>query len=264
MTEGPDAAVLVEQRGDVRWLTLNRPDRRNALDVALIAALDEQITAADEDPGTAVVAVAGAGPTFCAGGDFHQFLQLDQVGTHPVGFLEQVSRCFTRITAAATPWVAVLHGHAVAGGLELALACDLVVAADTTLIGDGHLRHRLLPAGGSSVRLPAAVGHGLARRLLLTGELIPATDFAACGWIDQIVPESDLEDTAMRVCRQLAGIAGPAQSALKGLLHRITGVEPTLALQAELDAFAENWTTQPVSTALEAFLSARTTPEGAP
>jgi enoyl-CoA hydratase len=252
------APLLVEQRGDVRWLTLNRPDRRNALDVALIAELDEQITAADDDPGTAVVAVAGAGRSFCAGGDFRQFLQLDREGTHPVRFLEDVSRCFTRITAAATPWVAVLHGHAVAGGLELALACDLVVAADTTLIGDGHLRHGLLPAGGSSVRLPEAVGRGLARRLLLTGELLPATAFALSGWIDRIVPECELEPTAMQVCRQLADAAGPTQSSLKGLLHRITGVEPAPALQAELDAFAENWTTQPVSNDLEAFLSART------
>jgi enoyl-CoA hydratase len=251
--------VLVEQRGDVRWLTLNRPARRNALDAGLIAALDEQVTAADADPGTAVVAVAGAGPSFCAGGDFHQFLALDRAGTHPVRFLEDVSACFTRITAAVTPWVAVLHGHAVAGGLELALACDLVIAADTTLIGDGHLRHGLLPAGGSSVRLPAAVGHSLARRLLLTGELLPATAFTASGWLDQVVPESQLQDTAMAVCRQLAATAGPTQSALKGLLHRITGMEPAPALRAELDAFADNWTTRPVSTALESFLAARST-----
>lgn len=251
-------SVLVEQRGDVRWLTLNRPDRRNALDIALVAALDEQVTAADADPGTAVVAVAGAGPSFCAGGDFHQFLALDREGTHPVRFLEDVSACFTRIAAATTPWVAVLHGHAVAGGLELALACDLVVAADTTLIGDGHLRHGLLPAGGSSVRLPAAVGHGLARRLLLTGELLPAPAFAAGGWLDRVVPEAELEDTAMQVCRQLAEAAGPAQSALKGLLHRIAGTEPEPALRAELDAFAENWSTRPVAAALEAFLTPRT------
>jgi enoyl-CoA hydratase/carnithine racemase len=133
-----------------------------------------------------------------------------------------------------------------------------VVAADTTLIGDGHLRHTLLPAAGSSVRLPAAVGHSLARRLLLTGELLPATDFAATGWLDRIVPESELGASAMDVCRQLAARAGPTQSALKSLLHRIDGADPAIALQAELDTFADNWTTQPVSTALEAFLTART------
>jgi enoyl-CoA hydratase len=94
--------------------------------------------------------------------------------------------------------------------------------------------------------------------MLLTGELLPAPAFAASGWLDRVVPETELEDTAMQVCRQLAATAGPAQSSLKGLLHRITGAEPAVALRAELDTFADNWTTQPVSAALEAFLSART------
>ncbi|WP_225858629.1 enoyl-CoA hydratase/isomerase family protein [Streptomyces albicerus] len=155
--------LLVEQRGTVRWLLLNRPERRNALDITLIEALDKQITSAEANPGTAVIAVAGRGPSFCAGRDFHQFLELHERGDNPVDFLADVSACFSRIAASPKPWVAVVHGHAVAGGLELALACD-VVAADTTLIGDGHLNRRLVPAGGSSVRLPGAVGRGLRRR----------------------------------------------------------------------------------------------------
>ncbi|MDX3246357.1 enoyl-CoA hydratase/isomerase family protein [Streptomyces sp. ME18-1-4] len=116
----------------------------------LIEALDKQITSAEADPGTAVVAVADRGPSFCAGGDFHQFLQLHDRGDNPVGFLTDVSACFSRIAASPKPWVAVLHGHAVAGGLELALACDVVVAADNTLIGDGHLKRRLARAGQAS------------------------------------------------------------------------------------------------------------------
>ncbi|WP_220096473.1 enoyl-CoA hydratase/isomerase family protein [Streptomyces cyaneus] len=94
----------------------------------------------------------------------HQFLELHERGYNPVDFLADVSARFSRIAACPKPWVAVVHGHAVAGGLELALACDVVVAVDTTLIGDGHLNRRLVPAGGSSVRLPGAVGRGLRRR----------------------------------------------------------------------------------------------------
>jgi enoyl-CoA hydratase len=156
--------LLVEQRGTVRWLLLNRLERRNALDITLIEALDKQITSAEADPGTAVIAVAGRGPSFCADGDFHQFLELHERGDNPVDFLADVSARFSRIAASLKPWVAVVHGHAVAGGLELALACDVVVAVDTTLIGDGHLNRRLVPAGGSCVRLPGAVGRGLRRR----------------------------------------------------------------------------------------------------
>lgn len=246
--------LLVEQRGAVRWLRLNRPERRNALDVTLIEALDKQITSAEADPATAVVAVAGTGPSFCAGGDFHQFLDLHDRGENPVGFLTEVSACFGRIAAATKPWVAVLHGHAVAGGLELALACDVVVAADTTLIGDGHLARRLVPAGGSSVRLPGAVGRGLARWLLLTGELLPATAFAGTGWLRAIVPEADLPATADRICRQLAGRSSPAQHRLKTLLHRIDGVASEAALREELATFAGNWPASSVADALRAFL----------
>jgi enoyl-CoA hydratase len=254
--------LLVQQRGNVRWLLLNRPERRNALDITLIEALDKQITSAEADPGTAVIAVAGNGPSFCAGGDFHQFLELHDQGNHPVDFLTDLSACFSRIAASPKPWVAVLHGHAVAGGLELALACDVVVAADTTLIGDGHLNRRLLPAGGSSVRLPGAVGRGLSRWLLLTGELLPATAFAGTGWIRAIVPEADLDTTATRICRQLAEPNSATQQRLKTLLLRIDGVAPEHALREELAAFADNWTAGSAPDALRTFLASRTTKAG--
>jgi enoyl-CoA hydratase len=251
------APLLVEQRGQVRWLRLNRPDQRNALDAELISALNKQITVAETDPETAVVAVSGNGPSFCAGGDFRQFLKLHQQGRNPVEFLNDVSACFSRIEASPVPWIAALHGHVVAGGLELALVCDVVVAADSTLIGDGHLNHRLTPAGGSSVRLTGAVGRGLARRLLLTGELLPASDFAHTGWIQSIVPETDLDATAMRLAHLLASRHSPAQRELKTLLHRIQGLTPEMALRAELASFADNWTTSSVADALTAFLHAR-------
>ncbi|KOX12659.1 enoyl-CoA hydratase/isomerase family protein [Nocardiopsis sp. NRRL B-16309] len=250
--------LLVEQCGTVRWLLLNRPERRNALDATLIAALDQQITSAEDDPGTAVIAVAGQGPSFCAGGDFQQFLELHERGENPVDFLADVSACFDRIAASPKPWVAVLHGHTVAGGLELALACDVVVAAETTLIGDGHLKRRLVPAAGSSVRLPDAVGRGLSRWLLLTGELLPATAFAHTGWIGAIVPEADLDATATRICRQLADRSGPAQQRLKTLLHRIDGLTPEDALRAELAIFADNWSASSVADALRDFLAPNT------
>lgn len=203
--------------------------------------------------------MAGNGPSFCAGGDFHQFLELHERGANPVCFLTDVSACFSRIAASPKPWVAVLHGHAVAGGLELALACDVVVAADTTLIGDGHLKRRLVPAGGSSVRLPAAVGRGLSRWLLLTGELLPATAFAHTGWIQAVVPAAELAATATRICRQLADQSSPAQQRLKTLLHRIDGIAPEQALREELATFADNWPASSVADALRAFLAPHST-----
>lgn len=257
MTDVGFGCLQVEQLGPIRWLRLNRPAARNALNAELIAALAAQVTDAEADPQTAVVAIAGNGSSFCAGGDFRHFLELHDRGDNPADFLATVSDCFARIEASPIPWVAVLHGHAVAGGLELALACDVVVAADNTLIGDGHLNNQLLPAGGSSVRLPRAVGHGLSRWLLLTGELLPAGEFADTGWIRRVVPEHELTATADALCAQLAAAASPAQGALKTLLHRIQEAPPAKALKDELDAFAENWSTGGPPDALRTFLNNR-------
>nr|WP_238391655.1 MULTISPECIES: enoyl-CoA hydratase/isomerase family protein [unclassified Mycolicibacterium] len=248
---------MVEQRGRARWLRLNRPRQRNALNAGLISALDQQITLAETDTNTAVVVVSANGPSFCAGGDFRDFLASHAQGRNPVEFLTDVSACFSRIEASPVPWVAVLHGHVVAGGLELALVCDVVIAADTALIGDGHVNNRLTPAGGSSVRLPTAVGRGLARRLLLTGELLPARDFANSGWIHSIVPESDLDAEAMRIADILADAYSPTQREIKALLHQIQGLPPEAALRAELSAFAENWSTNSVAETLQRFLDNR-------
>jgi enoyl-CoA hydratase/carnithine racemase len=175
--------VLVEQSGPVRWLYLNRPERRNALTPTLISTLATELTDAMNDAETGAVVIAGRGASFCSGADLHHLLTLFESGREPLDFLASIWECFTRIEMAAKPVVAAVHGHAVAGGLELALACDVVVAQAGTLIGDGHVRHGLLPGGGASWRLPRKVGEPLARWLMLTGELLPAERFAACGFV---------------------------------------------------------------------------------
>ena len=172
-------------------------------------------TDAEQHPPTRCVVLAGAGPSFCAGADLQHFLsQHAQVGS-PIAFLRQVSALITRFEASPLPIVAALHGHAVAGGLELALACDVAVAAESTLIGDGHIRNNLLPAGGSSVRLPRKVGDAMARWLALTGQLVPARRLADAGWLHAVVPDDQLSSTVATVAMSLAESSGPAQSAFK-------------------------------------------------
>jgi enoyl-CoA hydratase/carnithine racemase len=247
----------VEQRQRVRWLWLNRPERRNALDEALIEAFDGAIGDAERDPGTDVLVIAGTGPSFCAGADLEALLAYAEAGRSPLGFLERVSATFSRLERSPLPVVAALHGHAVAGGLELALAADVVVAAGSTLIGDGHLRNGLVPGGGSSVRLPRKVGAGKARWLLLTGELVPAAALAGEGWLHSLVPDHRLQDVADQLAGRLAEAAGPSQSLLKGLLAEIDGEPPEAALRRELEVIDENWDAQAIAARLRAFLAGR-------
>jgi enoyl-CoA hydratase/carnithine racemase len=261
--------VLVRQDADIRWIRLNRPGRRNALNPDLVAALDEAITAAIADPRTSVVVIAGEGPSFCAGADLRYLRGLADDGQDPLPFLTEIADCFTRIERAQKPVIAAVHGHAVAGGLELALACDVVIAQAGTLIGDGHIRHGLLPAGGSSVRLPRKVGEPLARWLILTGELLPAETFTASGFIHQVVAAHQFTPAVTAVAARLRARAGVAQASAKQLLtdhlHRDGNTDRDAGLIRERKAFAANWHRNDNVSALTRFTE-RGTPaqEGSP
>jgi enoyl-CoA hydratase len=246
--------LRVEQHGPVRWLILNRPNRRNAINDELISALLHQAESVDEDPATSVVVIAGEGPSFCAGGDFQHFLSVDQEGKI-MDFLSRISACLTRIESSPKPWVAAVHGHAIAGGLEIALVCDVVIAAADTLIGDGHINNGLIPGAGSSVRLERAIGKGWARWLHLSGELQLAQDLLPTGWIREVVPFDELRARAQKVAEQLASQNSQVQQSFKQLLNAQAALGANL--QRELDAFEANWVQNDVPSALRAFLAQR-------
>jgi enoyl-CoA hydratase len=249
VTDGP---LLVSQRDDTRWLRLNRPERRNALNPALVAALDAAIADAAADPRTRVVVIAGEGPSFCAGADLSHLKTVAEDGNDPRAFLSTVSHCFTRLERCPKPVVAAVHGHVVAGGLELALVCDVVVAQKGTLIGDGHVRNGLLPGGGASVRLPRKVGEPLARWLMLTGQLLPAEAFAGTGFIHAIAPAAEFEAVLAAVVDSLRAPQRAAQAQVKELLA--TSAADAAALERELDVFDRHWHGSDITGGLSAFL----------
>ncbi|MFK0156582.1 enoyl-CoA hydratase/isomerase family protein [Streptomyces sp. NPDC090499] len=246
-------AVLTEQRDTVRWVRLNRPESRNSINPDLIRALDEAVAAAMLDPGTEAVVIAGNGPSFCAGADLRHLLELAGSGGDPLAFLGLISECFTRLETAPKPVVAAVHGHVVAGGLELALACDAVVARTGTVIGDGHIRNGLLPGAGSSVRLARKVGEPLARRLMLTGELLPAEQFLTSGFVQLIAEAEEFEQTVSTVAGSFTGLP-PGHDRMKQLLADPGTPE---ALLRELDVFAEHWRERDIAAQLTSFFDQR-------
>jgi enoyl-CoA hydratase/carnithine racemase len=243
--------VLVEQSGPVRWLYLNRPASRNALTPTLVSMLVSELADAMSDTETGAVVIAGCGASFCSGADLRYLLRLLDSGDQPLDFLSAVWECCTRIEAAAKPVVAALHGHAVAGGLELALACDVVVAQAGTLIGDGHVRHGLLPGGGASWRLPRKVGEPLARWLMLTGELLPAERFVAGGFVHSVLAPEQFGREVAAVAARLA--TGRLAGQVKELLRR----PPAEAQARELEIFARHWRDHDLRAGLSRFLDRR-------
>jgi enoyl-CoA hydratase len=243
-------ALRVEQRGCVRWLFLSRPAQRNALNIELTEALAEQVEEIAVDEETTVVVVAGDGPSFSAGGDFQQFLALKDAQSVRA-FLTRLSDVITRIERSSKPWIAALHGHAIAGGLEIALACDVVVAAEGTVIGDGHVNNKLLPGAGSSVRLERAVGKSVARWMHLSGQPMVAEALRPTGWLHDVVPGGQLLTQVEAIATQLAARDAFAQ-------------QGTDALKTELDAFESNWRTNDVADALADFFARTTSIEPEP
>jgi enoyl-CoA hydratase/carnithine racemase len=251
------APLLERQDDDVRYLWLNRAERRNALDADLVAALDAAIADAMSDPRTSIVVIAGKGHSFCSGADLSHLHALASNGGDPLPYLASIARCFDRIEQAPKPVVASIHGHAVAGGLELALACDVIIAETGTLVGDGHARRGLLPAGGGSVRLPQKVGASLARWMLLTGELLPADTLQKAGLIHVVAAPDELANALNDVLRGLHGADARAQRNCKALLAQQATAEYAARFELERSMFAYNWSRNNLITHLAPFAADR-------
>ncbi len=179
-------------------LTLNRPDKLNALDPAVFVQLRAHIDAIADDDGVGCVVLAGAGRSFCAGHD------LDAIADHePAPSRHFEPETIDALEALPQPTIARLHGHCFTGGLELALACDLLVAADSTKIGDTHGQWGLVPVWGMSVRLPERVGRSTAKELMFTSRRISGADAAAIGLVDHSVPDEELDATVERLATEI-------------------------------------------------------------
>ena len=263
MNHVSSTVLRAEQHGPVRRLVLNRPAQRNALNAALVDALTAELADAEQDVATGAVLLTGAGPSFCAGADLRHLLDLHEAGSDPVPFLRTISELTRRIELCPLPVVAVLHGHVVAGGLELALACDVVLAEAGTVIGDGHIRNHLVPGAGSAVRLRRKVGDSLGRWLALTGELLPAERFLAAGWLHAISEPGHAVADGHRLAETLAATANPAQAAFKRMLAELEETPSTEdGLRLELEAFARHWASHDVPGELHRFFARR--PAGSP
>lgn len=182
--------VLRNDRDGRTTLTLNRPDKLNALTPGVFVALHDHLEAIAADESVHCVVLEGAGRSFCAGHDLAAIATGERAPSRhyepeTVDLLETLPQ----------PTIARLHGHCFTGGLELALACDLLVAGQSTRLGDTHGQWGLVPIWGMSVRLPERVGRSMAKQLMFTSRRIDATTAAEIGLVDVVVPDADLDAT---------------------------------------------------------------------
>lgn len=193
-----DPLVLRDDKDGLATLTLNRPDKLNALTPGSFVALREHLDAIAGDRTVGCVVLQGAGRSFCAGHDLgaiadHERAPSRHFEPETVDALEQLPQ----------PTIARLHGHCFTGGLELALGCDLLVAAESTKLGDTHGQWGLAPVWGMSVRLPERIGRARAKELMFTSRRISGAEALVIGLVDRAVPDAELDSTVAALASEI-------------------------------------------------------------
>lgn len=247
--------LLYELRGPAAWITLNRPDAMNALSPGLVADLTAATAAAGADEAVRAVVITGSGRAFCAGADLKFVNRVLAQGVTPemTEYLEQIMRAFNGLEALPKPVIAAVNGLALAGGLELVLACDLVIAVETARLGDAHANFGLIPGGGGSIRLPRRIGATRAKYLLYTGEFVEARELIHSGLVNKVVPEGGLEQAVDELVATMANKSPLSLSHMKRLVNEGWHMPMEAALRMELDAFAEHGRSRDLREGLAAF-----------
>jgi enoyl-CoA hydratase len=232
-------AVIVEQDDDVVWVRLNRPDEMNAFTPEIFAGFIVAIEAIERSDVARVVVITGSGRAFSTGGDLKTFRERVTGNERNLllANLRRMKGVLRRIETSRRPYIAAVNGVAVAGGLEVILCCDMVFAAESARIGDGHLKFGVVPGSGSSVRLPRKLPRNIANRLLLTGEIVSARQMMDWGLVNEVVADADLERHTAEAAHRLACLSATGLAWIKQMTA--AGLEQPLetALRNEITAF---------------------------
>jgi methylglutaconyl-CoA hydratase len=240
--------------GGVFTGTLNRPEKRNAIDAAMIDGLAALLERAELEAAVRVVVLRGAGKDFCAGMDLEDLFQsVDRTVEQNRAAAMRFGGLFVQMRALPKPVIAVVQGRALAGGCGLATACDLVVAAESAQFGYTEVQRGFVPALVMNM-LRRAVGEKVAFGLAATGRLLTAREAERVGLVSRVLPDAEFEAGAEQIVRGVAGLSATALALTKQQLYRLDGVgfEDGIRLSADVNAVSR--TTPDFRAAIAAFL----------
>lgn len=249
---GVSDLVLIERDGPIATCVLNRPERHNALSLALIEQLVATLDRCEAD-GVRAIVVRGAGPSFAAGAD------ISELATTPAAATIDGARAslWTRLMRRRTPTIAAVHGHALGGGCELALACDIVVAAESARFGLPETGLGIIPGAGGTQRLARAVGKSLALEMILAGRVLTGAEAAASGLAARCVADEDLTPTAQDLATAIASRAPIAQRLARDAVLRSFDTPLDAGLELERRAFGLARATDDADEGIAAFREKR-------
>ena len=248
--------ILVTRQDHIATVTLNREKVHNALNATMLRELDEAFASLDADAAVRVILLRGSGgKAFAAGADINELAAVDPANAEP--FAARGQSIFRRIEQLSKPVIAVLNGHTLGGGCEMAMACTLRIAADNARIGQPEIRLGILPGYGGTQRLLRLVGRGAALKLMLTGTPIDAHEALRIGLVDEVVPAEHIDLRAMELARTIAAQPPLAIAAILEAVDRGADLPLDEAIAIETALFGRLCRTEDMREGTRAFLEKR-------
>jgi len=245
--------ILLEIRGKVGLITLNRPQALNALNSQLVAELNQVLDSLEADTNIGCIVLTGSAKAFAAGADIKEMAEL----TYPQIYLDDLFSDSDRVANRRKPIIAAVSGFALGGGCELALMCDFILAADNAKFGQPEINLGVLPGMGGTQRLTRAVGKAKAMELCLTGRLMGAEEAERSGVVARIVPQAELLDEALKVAAVIASKSIPVSMMVKESVNRAFEVTLSEGVRFERRVFHAAFATEDQKEGMAAFIAKR-------
>ena len=246
--------ILVETRGRVGLITLNRPKALNALNAALIADLGQALDTFEANDEVGAIVLTGSERAFAAGADIKEMAGKSYMDVYLADF---ITRGWERITTCRKPIVAAVAGHALGGGCEVAMMCDFIIAAENAKFGQPEISIGTIPGAGGTQRLPRYVGKSKAMEMCLTGRIMDAAEAERSGLVSRVVPVADLLPEALKAAEKIASMSRPLAMMVKDAVNR--AYETTLAegIRFERRLFHATFATEDQKEGMAAFVEKR-------
>jgi enoyl-CoA hydratase len=245
--------IIVEIRGKVGLVTLNRPQALNALNEALIAELNDALAGFESNPDVGCTVITGSEKAFAAGADVKEMAEKTYVESYLGKFLDG----WTRISETRKPVIAAVSGFCLGGGLELAMMCDIIIASETARFALPEITLGIMPGAGGTQRLPRFIGKAKAMDLILTGRMMDAAEAERCGLIARVVAPEKLLDEALAAAARIAGYSLPIVMMAKETVNRAQESSLAEGARFERRLFLSMFATEDQKEGMKAFIEKR-------